>query len=373
MAFRGVTRRCCPFLLPASCLQFWGNKDGLQVHGIHVPKTSPLARPQQRHRAASPDLHMGPWGDSDVAGDPGTLRRNNSSSAVPHVDLTGLADAADAAADSEFDRDLQLALALSVQEQQQPQQLQLGSGPAEDAEVPQVDSDWQAWSDDQLPDWIKTGHVPAAAAAAPPPSPVKSRSDRENSVDDSDQGVAVFGSYAGQDRPSARTGKQQQGPGGISGAAAAVAEASPAAAAIPDAELLALTPVDASAAEPTAVADGSFALTPPLDQQQQQQAEPMDIDHGTGVDAGQLFEGLAPPSPLLQAARPDRSGRVSSSTAPGGSQQRLVGQKLGGAAPGQLVAATAAAAAAARRLEKQSLWSKVSMVLLSVWRCVLRL
>jgi hypothetical protein len=199
-----------------------------------------------------------------------------------------------------------------------------------------------------------------AAAAAPPPSPVKSRG---NSVDDSrDQGVAAFGSYTGQDGPSACIGKQQQGPGRTNGAAiaaAAGAAASPAPAAIPDAELLALTPVDAGDAEPTAVADACFALTPPLGQQQQQVA-PMDVDQGASVGAGQLFEGLAPPSPLLQAARPDRSGRVSSSTAPGGSQQRLAGQKLGSAAPCQLVAArAAAAAAAARRLEKQSPLSKV--------------
>jgi hypothetical protein len=340
------------------CIQFWGNKDGSRVHGVHVPKVSPLDRPQQQQqqRAASPDLHAGPWGDSNLAGDPGALRRNNSSSAVPHVDLTGLADAADAAAESEYDRDLQLALALSMQEQQPRQQLQLSSGPTEGAEVPQVDSDWPSWSHD-LPDWIQTGHMPAAAAAAPTPSPVKSRG---NSVDDSrDQGLAAFGSYEGQDGLLACVGKQQQGSGPVNGApvAAAGAASSPAAA-IPDAELLALTPVDASAAEPTAVADACFAPTPPLGQQQQQ-AELMDIEQGACVGAGQLFEGLAPPSPLLQAARPDRSGRVSSSTAPGGSQQRMAGQKLGGATPEQLVAATAAAAAAARRLGKQSLWSKV--------------
>lgn len=282
----------------SSTLQFWH---------------SPVAPPRrQQQRALSPDLPVEPWGgDSGAAEPPGhPLRRNNSSSAVPRVDLTGLADAADAAAESEFNHDLQLALALSMQEGLQQQQQQtghssglVGGEASDDADVPGLD-------DSLLPSWLQNGYVPAAAA--PPASPVNDNADA--------------GSPATAPRPAPAGGSVDLG-----------------------ADLLALTPA--------AAADGIFALTPPQDaspqQQQQQQADPMDVDQGLAASPVHgLFAGLGPASPVPQAPRQDRSGRVSSSTAPGGSQQRPAGgQKLGG---GGLTAAgvpnAAAAAAALQRL-----------------------
>lgn len=283
----------------SSALQFW-----------HSPVAPP--RRQQQQRALSPDLPVGLWGGDSGAADPlgPPLRRNNSSSAVPQVDLTGLADAADAAAESEFNQDLQLALALSMREQQQQQQQPghgsglAGGSASDDADVPGLD-------DSLLPSWLQKGYVPAAAAA-PPASPVN---------DD----AADAGSPAA--------------PGGPAPSAGEVAD--------PDADLLSLTPA--------AAADGIFALTPPQDaspQQQQQRADPMDMDQGLAASPVHgLFAGLAPASPVPQAPRQDRSGRVSSSTAPGGSQQRPAGgQKLGGGLTSAGAPNTAAAAAALQRL-----------------------
>jgi hypothetical protein len=91
-----------------------------------------------------------------------------------------------------------------------------------------------------------------------------------------------------------------------------------------------------------------FAFTPPqADAGQQQQhagvGAAMDLDCGAGIDCA------GPSSPALLAPQPDRSGRVSSSTAPGGSQLRPSGQKLGGGAAAAGPASAAAAAAALLR------------------------
>jgi hypothetical protein len=294
-------------LPPFSCL-----RPGLQFW--HSPVAKP--RLQQQQRALSPDLPLpGLWGGDSGAAEPlgPPLRRNNSSSAVQRVDLTGLADAADAAAESEYDQQMQLALALSIQEQQQQQQpAGHSSGPAggdasDDGDVPGLD-------DSLLPSWMQTDYMPAAAAA-PPASPVNDSSPDAGS-------------------PAA------PGP-----AAAACGEADA------DADLLSLTPAAAT--------DGIFALTPPQDaspqqqQQQQQRADAMDLDQGLAASPVHgLFAGLAPASPVPQAPRQDRSGRVSSSIAPGGSQQLrpAAGQKLGGGLMATGAPNAAAAAAALQRL-----------------------
>jgi hypothetical protein len=250
--------------------------------------------------------------DDDIA--PG-LQRNNSSSAMPRLDLTGLADVADAAADDEYERDLQMALALSMQEQHvaDPRQQQQGkqqvssSGQDTDAAVPELD-------DEQLlPMWLQDQYLPAAAAT-PPGSP----------MDVSSPDAAGHANMLGGNDSLLQ--QQRQG---------LLPTHDPSSAGI---NLAACTPdlgaaATADDAAAAAVADGIFGLTPPEGLAGQQ--------HG-----GQNL--IVPPSsPSLLAPRPDRGGHVSSSTGP---QQRPAGHKLGGGAQPSAAASVAAAAAALQRM-----------------------
>lgn len=233
------------------------------------------------------------------------LRRNNSSSAIPSLDLTGLADVADAAADDEYERDLQMALALSMQEQHDPdlQQQQQGkqqvrsSGQDTDAAVPDVD-DLQ-----QMPTWLNEQYLPAAAAT-PPGSP----------MDVSSPHAAGRSDLLGGNDSLLQQQRQE----------VLHLHDSP----LAGLDLEACTPDPAAAA----VADGIFGLTPPEGLADQGAQNP-----------------VPPPSPSLLAPRPDRGGHVSSSTGP---QQRPAGHKLGGGAQPSATASVAAAAAALQRMGK---------------------
>jgi hypothetical protein len=176
----------------------------------------------------------------------------------------------------------------------------------------------------QVPTWIEEQHV-RAEAAAPPASPVHAGGPAETPPAD----------FAGELRRQQQQDRQQQRDRQQASAAGA-------------ADLYARTPAAAAAGADTAVADGIFAFTPPqgdaVHQQQAGVGAAMDLG-GTGVGA----DCAGPPSPALLAPQPDRSGRVSSSTAPGGSQLRPAGQKLGGGAAAAGPASAAAAAAALQR------------------------
>lgn len=311
---------------------FWHTKKDLgnSKRLPSLPRPSPL----------DPSNFSDDWNMQTITFDhrdaPPPLRRNNSSSTVQPVDLTDLADAA---ADDEFQRELQAAIALSLQEPQQPT-----GGPAKQSDQQQQQqqsptssahgSDGPLPDYDSLPDWMDEQHT--AAAAAPPGSPMDSSPSPPEDVFGllgppadkpllpNDRAVTTgqeCGGAAAVDHPATATSPGLNAPGSPTLAAAqhGVGQLRPA---VADDSMLALTPPQDGAAAAAGHHGRSGLLTA------------MQCDPGPG----------SPKSPALTAPRPDRSGFVSSSAAPGGPLMRLEG---GSWRPSG--AATAAAAAAALR------------------------
>lgn len=327
MICTGVDRVSWCYLL-LLLLQFWHGSDGsTKLKPVLISSRLKAASQQQQQQEGEPDLDAALYADglldSDILQGGGCsprqpLRRNNSSSATPAWDsgqeLSGFADAAE----RELDDDLSRALLLSKQEFEQQQKLSGEGGEGDEDVAVQLPDEMDGDDSFQVPSWIEEQHVPAEAAA-PPASPVHAGGPAETPPAD----------FAGELLRQQQQDRQHQRERQQAGAA----------------DLYARSPAAAAGAADTAVADGIFAFTPPQGHQQQQAGlgAAMDLDGGAGAGA----DCAGPSSPALLAPQPDRSGRVSSSTAPGGSQLRPAGQKLGGGAAAAASPASAAAAAAA--------------------------